>query len=166
MCCNSLSKKILGKVSERVLTGLNLFACLLMLASIAVRFYYLAVSEYDGRSSTVFFVLLSFYQVVLISLLAAAEFKRERPRLYLDFLDNKFGRAGTIIFIELVMLDTRKAAIIIMAIVIFAIGVFGLVAGWSQGPDGIKSGANNKTSEGSQPSPSKKADRESAAPSS
>ena len=106
--------------------------------------------------------MLSAYQVILVILLILAEFKRERPRLYFDFLDNKFGRGGMIIFIGLLILESSQAVIIIIALVVLAIGLLSMIAGWSQGPDGINS-TNAKTSENSQPSPSKK-DREPAAP--
>jgi hypothetical protein len=141
---------------------LNLIACVLMVLQIALRFFYLA-TQGGETNNPAFFVVLAFYQLVFIALLVAAEFKKERPRLYFDFLDNKFGRGGTIIFTQLLIIESGKAVIIILGLVVLAIGLISVVAGWTQGPDGINSGA--KTTESSNPSPNK-ADREPAAPSS
>lgn len=159
MCCDRLSKTLLSKCSQRVLMTINLLACTLMLVCIALRFYYLSIGMTQGNQ-VAFFVVLAVYQVIFIALLVAAEFKMERPRLYFGFLDNKFGRGGLIVFTELLIIGGTDAIIIILGIVVLVIGVFGMVVGWSQGPDGKNAGVPAQA-----PKQSKK-DNEPAAPSS
>jgi hypothetical protein len=105
-----------------------------MLVCIALRFYYVSV---DGADSTlIFLIILSFYQVIFIGLLVAAEFKKEKPRLYFDFLDDKFGRGCLIIFLMLLIFENNKWVIVILGVVVLAIGLIGIIAGWSQPRDG------------------------------
>ena len=112
----------------------NLIAATLMLVCIALRFYYVSV---DGADSTIIFlIILSFYQVIFIGLLVAAEFKKEKPRLYFDFLDDKFGRGCLIIFLMLLIFENNKWVIVILGIVVLLIGLIGIIAGWSQPRDG------------------------------
>jgi uncharacterized membrane protein AbrB (regulator of aidB expression) len=63
---------------------LDLLACVLMLVLIALRFYYVAMKTAE---KPVFHVILSIYLLIFIALIVAAEFKKEKPRLYFDFLD-------------------------------------------------------------------------------
>ena len=83
----------------------------------------------------------------------------EKPRLYFDFLNDKFGRGGLIIFTSVLLLQGR-AVVIILAIVAIAIGFFGMLVGWNQGPDGkapdLSKAQSNKS----------RNEKESAAPSS
>lgn len=65
-----------------------------------------------------------------------AEFKMAKPRLYLNFLDSKFGRGSLIIFIQLLIIESKKAVIIILGIIVLLIGVVGIVLGWNEGSDG------------------------------
>ena len=83
--CKFLSEKMAGRCSARLGLGLNLLASVLMLIQIALRFYYLSLS-YDSRAA--FFIVLAVYQVLLIGLLVAAEFKLQRARIYFDNLDS------------------------------------------------------------------------------
>ncbi len=127
-----------GRCSERFTLGLNLFACSLMLLSIALRFYYVSIGTLIPGASIVFFVILAIYQIIFISLLVAAEFKLQRPRLYFDFLDSLYGRSSLIIFIELLIIDATNAAIIVIGLVVFLIAIIGIILGWEKGPDGVK----------------------------
>ena len=66
-----------------------------------------------------------------------ADFKLERPRLYFDFLDGKVGRSSFIAFTMLLILEVSGAAEIILAIIVFALSLLGIIAGWGEGGDGI-----------------------------
>jgi hypothetical protein len=71
-----------------------------------------------------------------------------------------------IIFTEMLIMESRTAIIILIGLVVLAIGLLGLIAGWSQGPDGINSGKRSEAaSTESNPSPSK-TDKLPAAPAS
>ena len=83
-------------------------------------------------------MILAIYQIIFISLLVAAEFKLQRPRLYFDFLDSLYGRSSLIIFIELLIIDATNAAIIVIGLVVFLIAIIGVILGWEKGPDGVK----------------------------
>lgn len=76
MCFDFVSKAVRRRLSDRVLKGMNLFAAALMLTSIALRFYYLAVTgtEATPSGSVLFMIVLAIYQIVIIGLLVAAEF--------------------------------------------------------------------------------------------
>jgi hypothetical protein len=80
---------------------LDLLACVLMLVLIALRFYYVAMKTAE---KPVFHVILSIYLLIFIALIVAAEFKKEKPRLYFDFLDSQFGRSLFITFTQLLIL--------------------------------------------------------------
>jgi hypothetical protein len=80
---------------------LDLLACVLMLVLIALRFYYVAMKTAE---KPVFHVILSIYLLIFIALIVAAEFKKEKPRLYFDFLDTQFGRSLFITFTQLLIL--------------------------------------------------------------
>ena len=131
-----LQKFLAAKCSQRLLMAVNLIACALMLISIALRFYYLAVYK-DGQSRAIFFVVLAIYQVMMITFLILAEFKNIRVRLYFDIMDSKWGRASLILFIQLLIFESRsRAIIVILGIVVLFIAVAGLILGWNEGPDG------------------------------
>jgi hypothetical protein len=80
---------------------LDLLACVLMLVLIALRFYYVAMKTAE---KPVFHVILSIYLLIFIALIVAAEFKKDKPRLYFDFLDSQFGRSLFITFTQLLIL--------------------------------------------------------------
>ena len=130
---------ILTKFNGRLPLIMNLFACLLMLICIILRFYYIATLDKDvaPTSRLGFFVILTIYLLIFLCLIVAAEFKRERPRLYFDFLDSKRGRACFIAFTMLLILEVSGAAEIILGIVVFVIAILGAIAGWYEGRDGV-----------------------------
>lgn len=137
--CISAEKRqaFLSKCNGRFMTVLDLLACLLMLILIALRFYYVSMNEAD---KPVFHVILSIYLLIFIGLIVAAEFKKERPRLYFDFLDNQFGRSLFITFTQLLILQKSSAVEVILSIIIFAISLVGMFLGHDLPPDGINSG--------------------------
>ena len=61
-----------------------------------------------------------------------------KPRLYFDFLDSKVGRASLIIFVQLLILESKKAVIIILGIIGLITGIVGMIFGWTEGSDGVK----------------------------
>lgn len=73
--------------------ALNILACIMLLVCIAFRFVYMV----DG-SLAFFFIVLSVYLVGFTGATLLAEFKIERVRLYINFLDTKFGRGLFLIF--------------------------------------------------------------------
>ena len=106
MCCPtciSAEKRqaFLAKCNGKFMLILDLLSCILMLVLIALRFYYVGVRQAD---KPVFHVILSIYLLIFIGLIVAAEFKKEKPRLYFDFLDNQYGRSLFITFTQLLIL--------------------------------------------------------------
>jgi hypothetical protein len=77
-----------------------------MLICIGLRIYYLCLPDTIPGNNIVFFIILTIYLLIFIGLIVAAEFKREKPRLYFDFLDSKFGRGSFIAFTQLLILET------------------------------------------------------------
>ena len=120
----------------RFMMILDLLACVLMLILIALRLYYV----FSGKNKKVFYIILTIYLLMFIGLLVAAEFKKEKPRLYFDFLDSQFGRSVFITFTQLLILDDSKVTQIILSIVVFAISLLGMILGHGLPPDGINSG--------------------------
>ena len=84
---------------------MDLLACAMMLVLIALRLY----NVFSGANKKVFYIILTIYLLAFIGLLIAAEFKKEKPRLYFDFLDSQFGRSVFITFVQLLILDDSKA---------------------------------------------------------
>ena len=155
MCLPASFKAFIkARCTARTIFILNLIACVLMLICIGLRFYYLSLPDTIPGNNIVFFVILTIYLLIFIGLIVAAEFKREKPRLYFDFLDRKFGRSSFIAFTQLLILETSGATEIILAIIVFSIALAGMAVGWGEGPDGINSSLP----------PSHKKERESAAP--
>ena len=133
---NRLRSIILTKLSGRIPLIMNLLSCVLMLICIILRFYYIAVNSVP-QNRIAFFVILTIYQLIFLGLIIAAEFKAERPRLYFDFLDSKVGRSSFIGFTMLLILEVSGAAEIILGIIVLLMSLLGIVAGWSDGSDGI-----------------------------
>ena len=136
MICGNMRNFILTKLSGRLPLIMNLFACVLMLICIGLRFYYVSLNAVP-QNRVAFFVILSIYELIFIGLIIAAEFKSERPRLYFDFLDSKVGRGGFIAFTMLLILEVSLAAEIIMGIVVFVIALIGIISGWYEDSDGV-----------------------------
>jgi hypothetical protein len=110
MCCcgkpcikPETRQALLGKCNGKFMMAIDLLAALCMLILIALRFYYVGASIVEGNQ-IVFHVILSIYLLIFIGLLVAAEFKREKPRLYFSYLDNQFGRSLFITFTQLLIL--------------------------------------------------------------
>ena len=144
MCCCFKSclpaekrQAFLSKWNGKFMLVLDLLACILMLILIALRFYYVGVGT---AAKPVFHVILSIYLLIFVGLLVAAEFKREKPRLYFDFLDSQFGRSVFISFSQLLILHSNSAVEIILSIIIFAISLLGMALSYDLPPDGINSG--------------------------
>ena len=141
MCCKpciSAEKRqaFLSKCNGKFMLVLDLISCILMLLLIALRFYYVGVGSAE---KPVFHVILSIYLLIFIGLIVAAEFKKEKPRLYFDFLDSQFGRSLFITFTQLLILQKSSTVEIILSIVIFSISLLGICLGYDLGPDGINS---------------------------
>ena len=156
--CISAEKRqaLLSKWNGRFMQIIDLLGCALMLILIALRLY----NVFSGSNKKVFYIILTVYLLIFIGLLIAAEFKREKPRLYFDFLDNQFGRSIFISFIQLLILDESKAQHIILSIIVFAISLLGILLGHGLPPDGINSGKVPP------PAENKRDPKKSAAPSS
>ena len=101
----------------------NLLACAMLLVCIAFRFVYMV----DGTFAF-FFIVLSIYLVGFTGALILAEFKMERVRLYLNFLDTKFGRGFFMIFLALLILEDHAIEIVLF-ICINVIGILNLIIG-------------------------------------
>ncbi len=106
-------------------------------------------------------MILSIYLLIFIGLIVAAEFKKEKPRLYFDFLDNQFGRSLFITFTQLLILQKSSAVEVILSIIIFAVSLIGMFLGHDLPPDGINSG---KLDMPSSPSKGQQKDRQPAGP--
>lgn len=117
---------------------INLLACAMILVCVAFRFVYMA----DGTLAF-FFIVLSVYLAAFTIALVLAEFKIERVRLYINFLDSKFGRGSFMIFLALLILENRALEVILF-LCICAIGVLNMIIGCRQGSDGKKALAERK----------------------
>lgn len=86
---------------------------------------------FNVNNNIAFLVVLSFYEVVGMTLLVMAEFKISRVRLYFDFLNTKTGRSAFIAFTELLIIDGTGAVIIIIGIIVFIMAFIGIIYGWT-----------------------------------
>ncbi|CDW89845.1 UNKNOWN [Stylonychia lemnae] len=139
MCCTAccphfdrLATWCQSKISERCMLIFNILACLMLLTCVAFRFVYMA----DGTLAF-FYIILSVYLVAFTLGLILAEFKVEKVRLYVNFLDTKFGRGIFMIFLSLLILE-EHAIEVILFLCIMAIGILNMIVGCKQGSDGKK----------------------------
>lgn len=129
-CVDRFASYIQTKCGERAIIALNILACVMILVCVAFRFVY--VSEGDTRF---FFIILSIYLAFFVGCLLLAEFKIERVRKYINFLDTKFGRGVFMIFIALLILENHALEILLF-IAICIIGMINIMIGCKQGSDG------------------------------
>lgn len=104
----------------------------MILVCVALRFL-----NISNNSVVFFYIVLSVYLVAFVIGLALAEFKVEKVREYVNFLDTKFGRGSFIIFTALLILEGYVVQILIF-IALCVIGVVNMLVGCKQGSDGKK----------------------------
>lgn len=142
MCCCDCAKKIVifceTRCSDRAMIILNLVACAMILICTAFRFVYVAQGNYDGtdQSRIGFFIILSIYLFIFTVFQILAELKNVRVRLYMNFLDGKFGRGLFFIFLGLLIISSTSALEIVLSLCVLAIGSLNMLIGWTQGSDG------------------------------
>lgn len=102
---------------------MNLLACIMILVCVALRFVYMSQGDFKF-----FAIILSIYLVIFVGGLALAEFKVQKVRTYVNFLDSKFGRGAFIIFLALLILENEVVEIILF-IVIAVIGIINMIVG-------------------------------------
>ena len=125
-CCPHFEKMAVwcqSKLSERLILIMNILACVMLLVCVAFRFVYMT----DG-SPAFFYAILSVYIAAFTIALVLAEFKIEKVRVYINFLDGKYGRGVFMIFLSLLILE-GKALDVILFLCIFAIGVTNMIIG-------------------------------------
>eukprot|EP00347_Sterkiella_histriomuscorum_P023824 403333260 len=148
MCCTAccphfdkLASWCQAKCSDRMMLVLNLLACAMILVCVAFRFVYMN----DG-SLAFFFIVLSVYLAAFTVALVLAEFKVERVRTYINFLDTKFGRGVFMIFLAMLILENRALEVILFLCIV-AIGIVNMIVGCKQGSDGKKAIAERRQEE-------------------
>jgi hypothetical protein len=107
---------------------MNLFAVILMVICIIMRFTYLG-------EVNLFFTILTIYLIVFLVLLVLAELKRMTVRIYFNFLDTKVGRGIFIMFLTLLIMEKDSGLEIGMGIVLLIIALFNIFLGWGEGSD-------------------------------
>ena len=125
-CCPHFDRMAVwcqSKISERVIRVMNILCCVMLLVCVAFRFVYMT----DG-SPAFFYAILSVYIALFTIALGLAEFKVNKVREYISFLDTKYGRGVFMIFLSLLILEGH-ALDVILFLCIFAIGVTNMIIG-------------------------------------
>ncbi len=137
MCCCDCAKKIVffceTRCSDRAMIILNLLACAMILVCTIFRFVYVAQGNYQGtdQSRIGFFIILSIYLIIFTLFLILAELKNVRVRMYVNFLDGKFGRGMFFIFLGLLIVSNTAALEIVLSLCVLVIGSLNVLIGWT-----------------------------------
>ena len=123
-CCDKVHSFIERRCTDRMMIAMNIIACAMMVVCIVFRFVYFAKG-----GNTFFFLVLTIYLAIFLTLEILAEFKIQRVRTYFDFLDTKWGRGWFILFIALLVLEKETALEVILCILTIVIALLNMFVG-------------------------------------
>ena len=96
-----------------------------MITSGVIRFitYDAKIIALDG-----FYLVFAAYLVLFGSIFGACEYETDSVKRYIEFLMSEFGKGIFLIFVGLLVFDTRRTVDLVSSLFITVVGVFNLAA--------------------------------------